>query len=214
MKVFLLASAWQANRLRTKARKKRLRQNLLLILLSVFITQTPAFATSLFNDSQYRPLIADRKAYLPGDLLTVLVMETSNAQTSAELASGKEIKTALEASYNKSEQEVSFGLSGKGRSSAKTGRNGKIKAAITVRIKAILPNSSYVVEGQQMIQINGEQQTIILSGVVRPEDISFHNTLLSTRLAEAKITYTGYGSVSDSERRNYVYKILSFVGLV
>lgn len=214
MKALLLATIRQTSVFLPSARKKRLLQNLLLILLSAFIAQPAAFATSLFNDSQYRPLIADRKAYLPGDLLTVLVMETSNAQTSAELASGKEIKTALEASYNKSEHEVSFGLSGKGRSSAKTGRNGKIKAAITVRIKAVLPNNSYVVEGQQMIQINGEQQTILLSGVVRPEDISFHNTLLSTRLAEAKITYTGDGSVSDSERRNYIYKILSFVGLV
>ncbi|WP_051555102.1 flagellar basal body L-ring protein FlgH [Legionella fairfieldensis] len=171
-------------------------------------------AISLFNDNVYRPLIADRKAYLPGDVLTVIVMETSNAQSSADLASGKEIKTALEARYNKNRHEVAFGLEGKGRAAAKTGRNGKIKASLTVRIKAILPGGSYLVEGHQLIRINGEQQTILLSGVVRQEDISPQNTVLSTRLADAQITYTGDGSVSDSQRRNYVYKLLSFIGLV
>ena len=171
-------------------------------------------ATSLFDESNYRSLIADRKAFLPGDLLTVIVMETSNAQSSADLSSGKEIKAALKANYNKERHEVGLEMSGKGRSAAKTGRNGKIKAALTVRIKAIQSSGSYLVEGHQLIGINGEQQTILLSGVVRPEDISAQNTVLSTRLANAQITYSGDGSVSDSQRRNYVYKVLSFMGLV
>ena len=62
--------------------------------------------------------------------------------------------------------------------------------------------------------INGEQQRILLSGIVRPEDISPQNTILSTRLADAHITYTGNGSVSNAQDHNYIYKILSFVGLV
>lgn len=173
-----------------------------------------AFSVSLYNDVIYRPFISDKKAYLPGDLLTVIVMETSNAQTSADLASGKEIKTALEASYNKRPADVSFGLRGEGRSMGKTARNGKIKAALTVRIKEAFPNGSYCVEGHQQIKINGELQTIRLSGMVRQEDISTQNTVLSTRLADAIITYSGDGSVSDSERHNYIYRALSMVGLV
>lgn len=187
----------------------------LLIGLLLIATYAPnTYAINLFNEAFYKPLIADRKASLPGDVLTVLVLETSNAQTSADLSSSKEIKTALEVGYNKDNQEVQFGLKGKGRASAKTGRNGKIKAALTVRIKEVLPNNTYLVEGLQNITINGEQQTILLSGIVRPEDISAQNTILSTRLAQAQITYTGLGSVSDAQDHNYIYKILSFVGLV
>ena len=185
----------------------------LLFLLILHITPS-VWAISLFEEAVYRPLIADRRASLPGDILTVIVLETSNAQTSADLSSGKEIKTALEAGYNKDNHEVAFGLKGKGHTAAKTGRNGKIKAALTVRIKEVFPNSTYLVEGLQRITINGEQQKIVLSGIVRPEDISPQNTVLSTRLAEAHITYSGDGSVSDSQNRNYFYKILSFVGLV
>lgn len=184
------------------------------IILLITILSPCAFSVNLFNETFYRPLIADRRAYLPGDVLTVIVLETSNAKTSADLSSGKEIKTALQASYNKSQYEVGFGLRGDGRAGAKTERNGKIKAALTVRIKDILPNGSYFIAGHQIIKINGEEQTILLTGIVRQEDISAQNTIQSTRLADAKITYSGDGSVSNSQRYNYVYKLLSFMGLV
>lgn len=185
-----------------------------ILLLITFLITSKLWSVSLYDDVIYRPFIADKKAYLPGDVLTVIVLETSNAQTSADLSSGKEIRTALEASYNKRAQEVGFELKGDGRATAKTGRNGKIKAALTVRIKSVLPNNSYRVEGRQVIQINGEQQTILLCGIVRQEDISTQNTVLSTRLAEAEITYTGDGSVSNAQKHNYIYKLLSFAGLV
>ncbi|KTD45367.1 flagellar basal body L-ring protein [Legionella quinlivanii] len=188
---------------------------ILLIISLVILAHNPsAKAANLYNDIYYRPLIADRRASLPDDLLTVIVLETSNAQTSADLGSSKEIKTALEASYNQKRYDLRLGLTGKGNSKAQTGRNGKIKASLTVRIKAICPNGSYEVEGYQLIQINGEQQRILLSGIVRPEDISPQNTVLSTRIANAQITYTGDGSVSNSQRYNTIYKIMSFMGLV
>lgn len=185
-----------------------------IVLITTLLFSSPAYPISLYNDMLYRPFIADKKAYLPGDLLTVIVMETSNAQTSADLSSSKEIKTALEASYDKRPHEVSFGLRGDGRAKGKTERNGKIKASLTVRIKTSFPNGSYCIEGNQQIQINGELQTIHLEGLVRQEDISTQNTVLSTRLADAKITYTGDGSVSNSQRHNYIYRVLSMVGLV
>ena len=183
-------------------------------ILILFVLVLPAWGVNLFEEITYRPLIADRKATLPGDVLTVIVLETSNAQTSADLSSSKDIKTALEVGYNKEKYEVDFGLKGKGHTGAKTGRNGKIKASLTVEIKEVFPNSTYLVEGLQTITINGEQQKILLSGVVRPEDISPQNTILSTRLAHAHISYSGKGTVSNSQDRNYFYKILSFVRLV
>lgn len=183
-------------------------------LFFLIVFAPAAWAINLFDEEVYRPLIADRKATLPGDVLTVIVLETSNAQTSADLSSNKEINAALEVGYNRDEQQVRFGLKGNGNAGAKTGRNGKIKAALTVRIKKVFANSTYLVEGLQIIRINGEQQRILLRGIVRPEDISPQNTVLSTRLAQAQITYTGAGSVSNAQDRNYIYKVLSYIGLV
>ncbi len=189
-------------------------EKLIVILLLTLLFIPFSRAVSLFDESVYRSLIADKKAYLPGDLLTVIVMEASDAQSGADLASGKEIKTALEASYNKNKQDLSLELIGKGSARAKTGRNGKIKAALTVRVKDIQPGGALLVEGSQLIRINGEQQSILLKGLVRPEDISAQNTVLSTRLADAQITYTGNGSVSNAQRHNIIYQVLSFIGLV
>ena len=186
----------------------------LIILIVGIVIALQAHAVNLYDESNYRAFTADRKAYLEGDILTVIVTETSNAQTSADLSSGKEIKTALEASYNQNQYEVGFGLKGSGQAGAKTARNGKIKAALTVRIKGFYSNGTYEIEGHQIITINGEQQTIVLSGIVRPEDISAQNTIYSTRIANAKITYTGDGSVSNAQRNNHLFKLLSFMGLV
>ncbi|CAM4396013.1 MAG: Flagellar L-ring protein [Legionella sp.] len=185
-----------------------------LVFLGTLVLSQTLWAINLFDEDVYRPLIADRKATLPGDILTVIVMETSNAQTSADLSSHKKIKAVLDAGYNRNNHQVDFGLEGDGKATAKTGRNGKIKAALTVRIKEVFPNQTYLVEGAQRITINGENQKILLRGVVRPEDISPQNTVLSTRLAQAQIVYTGAGSVSNSQDRNYIYKILSFIGVV
>lgn len=186
----------------------------LLMLLVLVITASQTWAVNLFDEQLYRPLIADRKATLPGDVLTVLVLETSNAQTGADLSSRKNINTKVFAGYNGDGYAVNFGVDGKGSTAAQTGRNGKIKAALTVRIKEVFPNNTYLVEGLQLITINGEQQRILLRGIVRPEDISPQNTVLSTRLAQAHITYAGAGSVSNSQTRNYIYKVLSFIGVV
>lgn len=187
---------------------------LVLFVLGLLSLSANCWSLSLFNEEYYRPLIADRKAFLPGDVLTVLVMENANAQSAADLSSKKKIKSALEAGYNKDQLSVDFDLHGEGNAQAKTARNGKIKASLTVRLKEVLNNNSYLVEGMQLITINGEQQRILLSGIVRPEDISAQNTVLSTRLGDAHITYAGTGSVSNAQDRNYLYKILSYVGLV
>ncbi|MCC5792166.1 MAG: flagellar basal body L-ring protein FlgH [Legionellaceae bacterium] len=188
-----------------------MRRSLFLLLLCCL---SSASAVNLFDSLTYRPLTGDRRAAFPGDLLTVLVMETSNAESAADLASRKDISTALSASYNAQSVDVSLGLAGQGKAAAKTGRNGKIKAALTVRIQQVLEDGNFLVSGTQRIVINEEEQIINLSGLVRREDISAQNTLLSTRLADAKITYSGLGSVSNAQHYNHLYKVLSFLGLV
>lgn len=184
------------------------------ISILILVLAQPLFAVNLYSEIDYRPLISDRKAAFPGDLLTVLVMETSNAESGADLSSSKGISSDISASYNAQSAEVKFGLNGSGKAAAKTGRNGRIKAALTVRIMRVLPDGNFAVSGSQRIVINNEEQIITLNGVVRREDISAKNTVLSTRLADAKIIYSGIGAVSNSQRYNHIYKVLSFLGLV
>ena len=71
-----------------------------------------------------------------------------------------------------------------------------------------------IVKGEQHITVNHEDQVITLQGVIRPEDVSADNSILSTRIANAKIIYTGQGSVTESQKHGFIYKFLSFLGLV
>ena len=67
--------------------------------------------------------------------------------------------------------------------------------------------------GQQSLKINGEQQLITLSGVVRPRDVGADNTVLSSRIAEARIQFDGKGFVTDRSKPGWLARLLSYLGL-
>lgn len=185
---------------------------ILMGILMVFSQN--AFSTTLFDEADYHPLIADQKAFFQGDLLTVIILETSNAESNAHLSSNKKIKAGLEAGIKHHNEMLSFGLNGEGQGNAKTTRGGKIKATITAHIIKVHPKERYEIEGQQQIQINGERQTIEVHGIVRAQDIFPDNTVFSTRLGNAHIIYTGIGDVANAHRNNFLYRSLSWIGVI
>jgi len=69
------------------------------------------------------------------------------------------------------------------------------------------------VSGAQSLKINGEQQLITLSGVVRTRDIAADNTVLSSRIAEARIRFDGRGFVSDQSKPGWLARFFAFLGL-
>jgi flagellar L-ring protein precursor FlgH len=77
----------------------------------------------------------------------------------------------------------------------------------------IEPDASLRVKGQQEIVINGERQKFLLEGRVRTLDIGPDNTVLSSRLSDAKISYTGRGVLNDSQRAGLIPRLLSWLRL-
>lgn len=185
-----------------------------ILCMGVFFLSPYCWAENLFHEMAYRSLIADRRAYQLNDSLTIIVLENANAQANADLTSNKDMHTDLAANYNNNPYSLSLALNGKGAMTGKTGRNGSIKATITGRITKLLADNRYEIYGQQIIRINGEQQTLIVQGIVRAEDISAENTVLSSRLANAEIHYLGKGIIANAQRFNPVFNILSFIGLL
>jgi flagellar L-ring protein precursor FlgH len=80
-------------------------------------------------------------------------------------------------------------------------------------VRDVLPNGDLLVGGEQLLAINDEQQKVVLQGRVRPQDISDGNVVLSTRLADASITYQGEGTLSERQQRAWWRKLLDWVGL-
>jgi flagellar L-ring protein precursor FlgH len=90
-----------------------------------------------------------------------------------------------------------------------TERDTAITTTLTARVTHVLPNNYLVVEGQKIVAINSENQTITIRGVVRPADLSSSNTVTSDRVGEMEVRVNGKGVVNDAIRRpNFLYRLL------
>jgi flagellar L-ring protein precursor FlgH len=70
------------------------------------------------------------------------------------------------------------------------------------------------VSGEQLIKVNDERQEIVLSGRVRPIDIAENNTVVSSRLADARISYVGDGVLGEKQRPGILTRILSWLRII
>jgi len=95
--------------------------------------------------------------------------------------------------------------------SGETSRNESMTASITARVVDVMPNGNLFIQGVREIKVNNEEQFITLSGLIRPVDISPDNTVLSSYIADAKISYSGRGVVSDKQRPGWLMRAIDFV---
>jgi flagellar L-ring protein precursor FlgH len=185
---------------------KRLYPALLVALLAV--SSAPATADSLFSDATYEGLTSDLSARRVGDALTVLIYEDASAAASANAQTQRSAE--LDAQMRDSNDSVSGGLgfSNEFEGDGEISRSGKLVARVSVTVDKVSQNGDLHVTGAQEIRFNQETQSIKLSGWVRPEDLSPANTVLSTRLANASIEYTGEGLLGNSERPGWLTRFL------
>ena len=183
-------------------------------------------AGSLWRDHASGNLpFADVRARYPGDLLTVLVTEddsgvkeavTKSARESNVLASLQQFFGLPQQLANKNpdidpSQLVKASSSWDYDGSGQTSRKGKLTARITVEVKAISPSGNLWVQGDKVVSVNNEDQHVVLSGWVRPVDISVRNEIASTRLADARIEYYGKGPVGRLQHTGWGLAILDWV---
>lgn len=170
-------------------------------------------------------LFADVKARTVNDLLTVVVVEKSAAAHDASTDLGRSNKltadvaaafggmTALRAKNPNIPSDVliegSFGSDFAG--TGKTERSGTMTTKMTAVVTDVLPNGNLVIRGMREVFLNNEQQVIVLTGMVRPEDISRDNTVLSTFIANARIQYTGSGVVTERQTPGWGDRIITAV---
>jgi flagellar L-ring protein precursor FlgH len=175
---------------------------------------TVARAGSLIDPDHYRGVAADRRAFNVGDSLTVLVLESAQAESKAATGLSDQTALGVNASDPAGSHNLSLGVSGSDDGSGQTARQGQLRAQIGVRVVKVEPHGQLRVRGTQNIVINGESQKITLDGLVRSEDIAPNNTVLSTRLSDAHIEFTGEGVVSDTQDQSIFYRLFHWLGLI
>jgi len=178
------------------------------------------FAQSLWHDEVARPMFADKRATSVGDIITIVVSETTAASKNNETKTEKQSSlSAAIASFLYSPGASGF-LTKKGQlpamqysADAKHDGSGSINnsetvvAKIAVRIIDVLPNRNLVVEGRRETAFSGEKQTIVLRGTVRQDDVASDNTVFSYNVADATIQIIGKGTVTDAQRKGWFTRI-------
>ncbi len=169
---------------------------------------------SLINPESFRGPAADQRAYRVGDVLTVYVLETTRARSQAATDSDRSTGFAADLSAPSTNYNGSIVVQGKSKGAAQTTRVGELRAQLTVRVEAIEANGLMRIKGTQVLEVNKEQQRITLSGLVRPEDISAGNIVWSTRIADAQVSLSGKGIVSEAQKKSLISRVFSWLGLL
>jgi flagellar L-ring protein precursor FlgH len=90
-----------------------------------------------------------------------------------------------------------------------TSRSGELLARMTARVVEVLPNGDLVLEGAREIDINGDRQIIVLTGVVRPTDVDRGNVVRSTDIGQFRIRYFGRGLIRDNLKPGWLIRVLN-----
>ncbi|MFY9297974.1 MAG: flagellar basal body L-ring protein FlgH [Limnochordia bacterium] len=179
----------------------------------VLVLSAGAAATSLFSPST-GSLYSDYKARNVGDLVTVLIIEQSRATQSSDTSSGNSNTLSLGPGGGVLADLIPllrFTHSGQFDGSGTTSRGSSVTAKITTRVVEIHDNGTMKIEGRQKLKINGEEQEIVISGVIRSRDIGPDNTILSSQVADAEIQFVGTGIIGDKQDKGILSRLFDWL---
>ena len=181
---------------------------------------------SLWQDNgPLSELFIDTKARRVGDIVTIKIVESSSATNKASTKTGRKssLSGGVDSFFNMEKRypashpffnpfaQVKSELNSDFDGSGTTQRSGDLTAFITTKVIEVLPNGNLKIEGTREVKVNNEKQLIILSGIIRPRDISPGNIILSTYVADAKIEYSGSGVIHDRQRPGWMTRIMDVV---
>jgi flagellar L-ring protein precursor FlgH len=189
------------------------------------IKKTALPGTIWAGENTTNSLFADRRAKRVNDVVTIVVSENSvggnnantntsrDTNTNANVTSLLGLESAILDVLRKGTTSIS--VAGTSANSLKgvgqTNRDGNLMATMSARVMNIVENGNFLIEGRKQVTVNAEDQYLILTGIIRPDDIATDNTILSQYIADAKIVYTGKGVVDDKMRPGWLTRIVDWV---
>jgi flagellar L-ring protein precursor FlgH len=168
-------------------------------------------------------LFSDIRARKVGDIVTISIVESSSATENATTETSRDsslfagvdsflgYEKQLEKRFKNFTAAEMFDatLSNDFTGTGKTVRSGSLTASISARIIEELPNGNFVIEGRREVAVNHESQYLVITGIVRPEDISPDNIVLSTFISDARIAYSGRGVIDDHQYPGWFTRLLN-----
>lgn len=173
-----------------------------------------AEAISLFADGgNGRNMFVDRRASQIGDILTIVINERTTTSATKSTTNSKSGEQTLLAGMGifrgimggSASQEDSFQADGAASNTNRFSGN------ITVTVVDVQENGNLVIEGKQSIWQNKNEEKITITGIVRPDDIAYNNTVPSNKVSDATIKFDGKGPLNAKQRQGIITQILNFL---
>jgi flagellar L-ring protein FlgH len=188
--------------------------------------QPVAFASNSLWRQGSRAFFKDQRAQQVGDLVTVRVKVTDQAQINNSTSRSRKNEEGMAAENlfgmetqltkvlpegTKAEALVNLDSNSSSQGSGSIRRSEQLVTNVAAVVTQVLPNGNLVVEGKQEIRVNFEVRELIVGGVVRPEDIEADNTIDSSKIAQARIAYGGRGQITDVQQPRYGQQVMDIV---
>lgn len=183
---------------------------------------------SLFSTAENNDLYADNRARRVGDIILIKVVENAKSKSKADTTADRETTSSIgiAAAFNRDSMGIFPGaggtLSGKigvdpmlsTRSSStlnaagETKRENYVTATIGARVLNVLPGGVLQLQGARAVRVNEETQYMVISGLVRAQDVAADNSVQSTQLADSKVEYYGEGVLADKQKQGWLTRLL------
>jgi flagellar L-ring protein precursor FlgH len=200
-------------------------RRLLRLACGLALLLLPAWSTfgspgSVWRDETSRSMFADKRAQAIGDLITILVQESSTAskENSTKTSKSSSVDASIDTflysptasgflTKNGQLPAMKFGGTQTFDGGGKINNSERITARIAVRVYDIQPNGNLLIEGRRETYVSGEKQEAVLRGLVRSEDIAANNTVFSYNVADASIRFVSKGTITDNTRKGWFFRI-------
>ncbi|MBI5234184.1 MAG: flagellar basal body L-ring protein FlgH [Deltaproteobacteria bacterium] len=168
---------------------------------------------------------SDFRARDVGDVITVIIAEKASASEEASTATSRASGTDAAVTdllglpldlgmsnflglKNKFSPTVKSDYASNFDGQGSTKRAGEITTTISVRVTEVLPNGNLFIEGRKDTQVNNDERFVVLSGIVRPEDISASNVVYSDMVSDLRVELSGYGEIASRQKSGWLARIL------
>ena len=176
----------------------------------------PANGSIFQPQDGYAALYEGTRARRVGDPLTIVLVENTSASksSSSKLDSGGGFSvtpptTGALSLFKNSDASVSGARNFNGKGSAD--QSNSLSGEVSVTVVEVYPNGTMMVQGQKRVTLNRGDEFVQIKGIVRVADISADNRVLSTRVADARIAYTGKGDVARAGRQGWLGRFFSVI---
>lgn len=180
--------------------------------------QAPVYENGSLFQTRSLSLFEDAKPFRVGDVITIMLSESTKSSKKAATDTKKDDDISFDVPSVLGATPMNNGntllaadiaaaraFKGEGNSSQSNSLSGEI----TVTVVEILPNGNLVVKGEKWFTLNQGKEYIRIAGVVRPQDVASNNVVVSTKLADAQIAYSGEGFVHDSNTQGWLSQFFS-----